>query len=315
MRLILRAVLGVIVVVALALLVTQLWNSRGSPRPDPVPGALRLVSMNTHYILLNAPDGPWSVAGWERRKDALTAVLRPLDADLIAFQEMESFQRGGDGSVNLARDHLLATMPGFAVAASGDWRSFPTTQPILYRPERLNLLDQGWFFFSDTPDVIYSRTFNGSYPAFASWAWFEDHETGERLRVVNVHFDYSSAGNRLASAALVAERLSPWLQADERVVLVGDLNAMAGSRTAGILRETGLALTPARGATYHLNRGLNLFGAIDHVLHDCNIRLDARPVAIREKPGNVWPSDHYPVLAQFHVGLPSTHADCRNLPN
>lgn len=286
----------------LALLAVALmaWNARGGEPPKRVDGALRIVTMNTHYILLDARhDSPWSIQGWHRRRVAMAQVLQDLDADLIAFQEMESFRHGDDGAVNLARDDLQAAMPDFSVAASGDWRQFPSTQPIFYRTDRLRLLDQGWFFFSDTPDVIYSRTFNGSYPAFASWAWFQDRGTGKRLRVVNVHFDFRSARNRLPSARLVAARIAPWLKAQEHVILAGDLNALAGSRTARILTDAGLVLTPARGSSFHFNRGLNLFGAIDHILHDCAARLTDRPVAVRSRPDKQWPSDHYPVLAQI----------------
>lgn len=287
----------------LLILLVSACNGRGGDAPARRTDALRVVTMNTHYILLDATeDDPWSVAGWQRRRGAMAEVLTGLDADLIAFQEMESFRSGDDGSVNLARDDLLSAMPDFAAAASGDWRRFPSTQPIFYRSARLRLLDQGWFFFSDTPDVIYSRTFNGSYPAFASWAWFADRRTGTRLRVVNVHLDFRSADNRLRSAALIAERLRPWLEAGDPVILAGDLNAMAGSRTVRILTDAGLILTPARGSSYHFNRGLNLFGAIDHVLHDCSTRLTDRPVAIRARPDGQWPSDHYPVLAQILPG-------------
>lgn len=99
-------------------------------------------------------------------------VLTILEADLIAFHDMESFRRGDDGLVNMTRDDLLAAMPEFSLAASGDWRQFPSTQPIFYRTDRPRLVEQGWFYFSDTPKVIYSPTINGSYPAFASWAEF-----------------------------------------------------------------------------------------------------------------------------------------------
>ncbi|QPM92468.1 endonuclease/exonuclease/phosphatase family protein [Pseudooceanicola algae] len=294
-----RLIPGVLVGLALLVLGILAWNGRGGPVPPRVEGALRVVTANTHYILLDAPDeDPWSVAGWNRRAGAMAEVLKGLDADLISFQEMESFRRGDDGSVNLARDDLLAALPDFAAAASGDWKSFPSTQPIFYRRDRLRLLDQGWFFFSETPDVIYSRTFNGSFPAFASWAHFLDLQTGERLHVVNLHFDFRSSDNRLRSARLVAERIAPWIDAGGQVLLTGDLNARAGSATARILTDAGLRLTPARGSTYHLNRGLNLFGAIDHVLIDCASSLAERPVAVRVQPGGQWPSDHYPVLAQ-----------------
>ncbi|MDB2551259.1 MAG: endonuclease/exonuclease/phosphatase family protein [Paracoccus sp. (in: a-proteobacteria)] len=281
----------------------QAWNSRGGPVPPPRPGTLRIATMNIHYIALAASDDDrWSAAGWQRRRGAAAEVLGRLDADLIAFQEMESFRHGSDGSVNLARDDLLAAMPDFAAAASGDWRNFPSTQPIFYRKDRLRPEEQGWFFFSDTPEVIYSRSFDGSWPAFASWARFTDLETGQSLRLVNVHFDFRSGQNRLRSARLVASRIAPWLAAGEHVVVAGDLNAMAGSATADILRGAGLSLTPVRGSSFHFGRGLNLFGAIDHVLYDCDSVLTDRPVALRDNPGGRWPSDHYPVLAQIRLG-------------
>lgn len=145
----------------------------GGAVPPPADGALRVVNMNTHYILLDATDDrPWSVAGWQRRRGAMADVLTILEADLIAFLEMESFRRGDDGLVNMARDDLLVAMPEFSLAASGDWRQFPSPQPIYYRTDRPRLVEQGWFYFSDRPKVIYSPTFNGSYPAFASWAEF-----------------------------------------------------------------------------------------------------------------------------------------------
>ncbi len=162
--------------------------------------------------MLDAHDeNPWSVAGWQRRRGVMAQVLGGLDADLIAFRELENFRHGDDGSVSLARDDLMAAPPDFGLTASDDWRRFPSRQPILYHSDRLRLLDQGWFFFSDTPGVIYSGSFNGSYPAFASWAWLQDRRSGIRLRVVNVPLDFRSAGNRLQSARLIVERIAPWL--------------------------------------------------------------------------------------------------------
>lgn len=292
-----------LLVILLLLAGAQVSNSRSDPLPAPVEGALRVVTLNTHYIAFAAEDAdPWSVSGWQRRRGAMAQVLQNLDADIIAFQEMETFVRGDDGTRNIARDDLLQALPELSSAATGDWRSFPSTQPIFFRRDRLEVTDQGWFFFSETPDVIYSRTYDGSYPAFASWAQFRDRQTGKRLRVVNVHTDFRSGQNRLRSAELIAERLRPWIAAGEHVLLAGDLNAMAGSKTVRILRDVGLSLTPVRGATYHFNRGFNFFGAIDHVLHDCGSVLTDRPVAVRDKPGGQWPSDHYPVLAQIRVG-------------
>jgi len=265
--------------------------------PARIDGTLRVATYNVHYIVLSEPTGAWSVGDWERRKRPLDAAFDTLDADIVAFQEMESFAGGSGGEVNLTLDWLLARDPDYAAAAVGEAREFPSTQPILYRADRLTVLEQGWFFFSETPDVIYSRTFDGSYPAFASWARFEDLDSRETVSIVNVHFEFESFSNRRKSAELVARRIGPRTEAGERVLLVGDLNAWHGMRPIEILEEIGLSFLPVRGATYHMNRGIDLIGAIDHITHSPGLRPLGAPVVVRRKFEGEWPSDHYPVIA------------------
>lgn len=276
-------------------------NSRGDALPPKEPDALRVATYNVHYILLNAPSGRWSVADWELRKGPLDATLKALGADVVAFQEMESFSGGSVSPSNLALDWVLANNAEYAAAAVGDPRTFPSTQPILYRKDRLDLAREGWFFFSETPDEIYSRTFNGSYPAFASWARFLHRDSGVPFTVVNVHFDYGSRTNRLRSAELVAERISAFADAGETVILAGDLNAWNGSRVHRIIESAGITFAEVRGSTFHFDRGVNLFGAIDHLGWSAGARLVGDPVVVREKFGAKWGSDHYPVVADFHL--------------
>lgn len=294
---VLVAGIALLTLVACALHVT---HSEGDVALAPADGsALRIATYNVHYIVLSEETGAWSVGDWERRKEPLDKAFKALQADIVAFQEMESWSRGSDGSVNLTRDFLIAQNPDYGVAATGDWREFPTTQPIFYLKERLQQIDQGWFFFSDTPDVIYSRTFNGSFPAFASWVQFLDQETGDRFRVANVHFEYSSRSNRLLSAALVRDRIQPWIDSGETVFLVGDLNALHGAQTMDILEEAGVVFDRTPGATYHLNKGVHLIGAIDHLSRTPNVVLRNGPFVVQERFDGEWPSDHHPVYADY----------------
>lgn len=274
-------------------------NSGETALPPTTDETLRIATYNVHYIILSKETGPWSVADWERRKGPLDLAFKEVGADVIAFQEMESFARGNNGDTNLTLDWLLGNNPDYAAAAVGDPNEFPSTQPILYRTAQLDLVDQGWFFFSDMPDVIYSRTFNGSFPAFASWAVFQDKRTNDQFRVVNIHTDYASRSNRLQSAQLVADRIAPWIAAGETLFVVGDLNARIGDKTANIIADAGVDFAPVRGATYHMNRGINLFGAIDHIGSVGAVDLVGDPVVLRRKFDGEWPTDHYPVAADF----------------
>lgn len=292
-----KAGVAALALLALVACAQQIRLSGSGPLPPPPPEALRVATLNVHYIDLRSPaTAPGAAPGWERRKPALGALVAGLEADLIAFQEMESF-RGGDADTdNLARAYLLDRLEGYRAAAIGDWREFPSTQPIFYRSDRLELVDQGWFFFSETPDVIYSRTFDGSWPAFASWAAFRPRDDGPVFRVMNVHLEYRSADNRRRSAELIAERLRPVIEAGTPVVLMGDFNALRGWRVMDILAAAGLDFPPVPAATYHLNRGLHLLPAIDHIGLGGGLSAQAGPYVPQNSPEGVWASDHHPVV-------------------
>ncbi|PHR53126.1 MAG: endonuclease [Robiginitomaculum sp.] len=292
---------GLVLAIAIALFAGfQQWrNSGNTALLTPPADSLRLATYNVHYISVRRETGAWSLGDWERRKTPLDLAFKTVDADAIGFQEMESFSRGDESQLNLTLDWLLENNPAYAAAAVGDPHIFPSTQPILYRTARLRLVDQGWFFFSQTPDVIYSRTFNGSFPAFASWAQFQDRTSGEMFRMVNLHTDYGSRTNRLSSVALVARRIAPWIARGEVVVLTGDLNARHGAQTIDILEEIGLTFANIAGSTYHFNHGANLFGAIDHIGFSSGVDLVAPAVVLRQKFAGEWPTDHYPVVVDM----------------
>ena len=292
---------GVLVLILVMAVGCQLVRNGGDQTLQAAPpDTLRIATYNVHYIILRQDTGPWSVGDWERRKTPLDLAFKAINADVIGFQEMESFARG-DNSTNLTLDWLLENNPTYGAAAVGDPQAFPSTQPILYRKDRLTQIDQGWFFFSDTPDVIYARTFNGSFPAFASWAIFQDQNTQRTFRVINIHTDYASRSNRLQSVELVAKRMAPWVAAGETIFVIGDLNARLGDKTVRILQDAGTTFVPVKGATYHLNRGINLFGAIDHIGAVGPAQLIGAPIVLRQKFAGEWPTDHYPLIADFRL--------------
>ena len=295
-------ILALLAVIALTACVQIIRNS-GSASLAPAPAkALRVATYNVHYIIMSQDTGPWSVGDWQRRKGPLDLAFKAVGADVIAFQEMESFAGRSESAENLTLDWLLANNPAYDAAAVGDPAKIPSTQPILYRRDRVSVVDQGWFFFSTTPDVIYSRTFNGSFPAFASWAAFSEVESGERFRVVNIHTDFRSSSNRTQSIELVAKWVRPWIEAGETVLVVGDFNVRHGSSTLKILENVGLRFPKVDGATYHFNRGLNLFGAIDHIGLSGAAEPVGEPVVLRQKFDGEWPTDHYPVVLDVTIG-------------
>jgi len=277
----------------------------------------RVATFNAHYLLVGSDD---QLTGWAEREYAVLAVLREIDADIVAFQEMETFAGGHANRENRQADSVRAAFPTHRFTATGDPAVFPNTQPILYRADRWAPGEQGFFFFSPTPDVPYSSSWYGRYPSFASWARLippgehreEASASPPPLLVVNVHIDRTRYRNQLLSARLLAERIAEIRRPGDEVILLGDFNAFQRSRVLRI--ATGASWTAKapdtiagyaplrpvspRAATFHFYLGLHLFPAIDHILvSEGLVSRGAR--VVRRRPGGVWPSDHYPVVVEL----------------
>jgi len=262
----------------------------------PLTDSLRGATFNIHYLHVTEK----GLSKWEERRSAVTDMIGDLSPDIIAFQEMESFGGGHSRNENIQLEWVLSQHPGYKAAAFSDNADkYPITQPILYRSELFDVVEQGFFFFSDTPDVIYSRTFNGSWPAFCSWATLREKRSGKNFTVFNIHTDFSSGSNRIKSIDLIAKRINPRIKGGEAVLLIGDLNASNKSKIAKTLKSIPLQFVPDSGSTFHFNKGVNLTPAIDHILHTSHFTPTDKVIVWRKKYNGKWPGDHYPVMADL----------------
>lgn len=297
----LEILIGLIVFLGLVLGIVHWLKSGRHPIPEKPDGAIRLGTYNVHYIKLQETTGDWSVEDWERRKEPLNEAFNAIGPDIMTFQEMESFGAENGPEINLARDYLAQQNPTYALAAVGDWTKFPSTQPIFYRRDRFELLDQGWFAFPETYKRMRYTCEVGGYPYFASWAHLLEPATGKTLRVVNMHLDYCNLKNRRKSASLIRDHIRPWLEEGENVVLMGDFNACDGMKPLRILKHENVHIPKIAGASFHFNRGLHLFSSIDHMVFSKGVRMVTAPLVVREKFLGEYPSDHYPLLADVHL--------------
>jgi endonuclease/exonuclease/phosphatase family metal-dependent hydrolase len=281
------------------ILAAVIWPTAALTESEPMGGSrsyeLVVGSFNIHYTT------PWQEKMiWEQRREAVVEVLLRGDADIIGFQEMETFVGGHWNTENLQLDWVLAHLPQFGVTAFGDPRLYPSTQPILYRKSRFQALDQGFFFFSPDPDRLYARPWKGRFPAFSSWARLRDTESGETFYVYNVHFDYSSRRNRLNSARLVADRVTARNHPADGVIVLGDFNAPRAFRPVRIVADAALSVAETRGSTFHFNRGIRIQPAIDHILYSESFSHGDTRV-IRDRIDGQWPSDHFPLFVTLSL--------------
>lgn len=286
-------------ILLLFLLPTRVDAGRSASEEEERGPQVVVGSLNIHYVARDQ-----GRLDWPGRREAVAAAIREGNPDIMAFQEMETFEGGHFSDRNVQLSFLREQFPEYEFAAVGDPRVYPFTQPVMYRRGRFEQLEQGFFFFSPTPDRIYADPWVGRYPAFASWARFLDTLSGRRFYLYNVHFDYQSRENRLRSARLVAERLGERAHPEEAVLVVGDFNAPWFFESVEILAEAGLEVAETTGSTVHFYRGINLVPAIDHVLFSEEFEHQSTRV-LRSRFRGSWPSDHYPVFVTLTLASDS----------
>ena len=255
---------------------------------EPAPQPLRVMTLNVRLPLDS--DGP---DRWTLRRDAMARMVVAADPDLIGTQELMRVQA----------DDLASRLPQYAwfgTGRRGDGGG--EHMGVFYRRDRMQLLDSGHFWLSETPEVPGSISWGHPFPRMVSWGLFERRADGMRLHLFNTHLPYRAedGGARLRGAELILDRLAR-AGAGPAIVL-GDFNDVPGSavhrRLTTVLSDAWEHATRTHGpaGTFHGFSG-RPGRRIDWVLYRGLMPRTARTLASPVEGRHV--SDHFPVLAEF----------------
>jgi endonuclease/exonuclease/phosphatase family metal-dependent hydrolase len=248
------------------------------------------MSFNIRYG--TAPDGE---NRWELRKDLVIEVVRDFDPQILGLQEALRFQL----------DEIREALPAFGEIGVGrkDGRTAGEYAAILYDARRLEVLEHGTFWFSDTPAAPGSTGWGNRIPRICTWGRFRAPETGRSLYVFNVHWDHQSQPSRQRSAGLLAARVAERPHPGDPVVVTGDFNAGEANPAMERLRDSGLvdtfrALHPEAEpvGTFNGFKGDRSGEKIDGVLVTPGWQILGAEIVRANREGR-YPSDHFPVTA------------------
>jgi endonuclease/exonuclease/phosphatase family metal-dependent hydrolase len=294
-----RERLRVFITVVVALAAAGCASAGRRPAP-PLP--IDVMTFNIRYG--TAPD---SANAWPHRRALLFNVVRGSEPEVLGVQEALRFQL----------DELRQAISRYAEVGVGreDGAEAGEYSAILYDTRRLELLDQGTFWFSSTPEVPGSKSWGNNITRICTWAHFRDRQRADEFYVYNVHWDHESQPSRDSSAVLLLRRITERADPSDPVIVMGDFNAgetnsafrtllTGGPRVEGAPRllDTFRAVQPsARNVgTFHGFSGGTDGEKIDAVLVSADWEIEDADILRDAKDGR-YPSDHFAVIARVFL--------------
>ncbi|MFI5734961.1 GDSL-type esterase/lipase family protein [Kribbella sp. NPDC051587] len=270
-----------------------------SSRPSP---PLHVMQYNLRYASATPPND------WAARRPVMREQLRQAKPDLLGTQEGLTAQLA-----DLAND--LGPSYG-AIGRGRDGGDEGEHMKVFYNKQRLQALQTGDYWLSDTPDVVASKTWDGCCRRMVTWVKFKDLSSSTQFYAVNTHFEAFDATARSKSADLVLARLKNF---DHRlpVIMTGDFNEPAGPAstvytklvTSGHLADawaTADEVGPAYGTAPGYQTPKMNDKAIDWILTTPGSQVSKSVVNTFSQNGQ-YPSDHLPV--ESWIALRSTDSD------
>ncbi len=275
----------------LAALLPAVGGCRSADLREAAPGAVSGIVVMSYNIRLNTSAD--KADAWPHRRDLVAGLIRFHEVDLLGVQE----------ALHDQMNDLSERLPGFATVGVGrdDGRSAGEYSAIFYRTDRFDLLDEGTFWLSETPETPGSKSWDAALPRIVTWARFRDRRTGRSFYHFNTHFDHVGREARLRSARLLADRIG----GRAPVILTGDFNLLPTDPPypvlTGALRDAFRAAeTEPYGPTGTFT-GFDVTAEtdrrIDYVFISEGVRVLRYGVLTDHLAGRN-PSDHLPVLVE-----------------
>lgn len=235
---------------------------------------------------------------WNPRRDALTALVRAQDADIVALQEAAESQLSD----------FRSRLPEYDWWGCGEPK-FGENNPLGCNGS-VRVIETETTWLSETPNTAGSTGWDGAFPRVLVEATVElstpDTDGSLRISVFNTHFDHRGTQARRESARLIRRRLDA-LPERRQAVVMGDFNAPADSSVDRIMTDDGYDRTlsdawrtadTVRGpeTTFTDFESLRPNRRLDRIF--ITEGLTARVVNARtDRADGEFPSDHLPVCA------------------
>lgn len=232
---------------------------------------------------------------WKDRLPHVVGVIQKYDLGIVGIQE------GLKHQVDQLTDGLGYSFLGVGRDDGAQAGEFTA---ILYNPERYELLNEGTFWLSSTPDKP-SKGWDAAFNRICSWGKFKD-QSGETFYVFNIHYDHMGQEARVESSKLVLKKIKEINSENLSTVWIGDFNVTPENEAYKVILENEWkdARLVSKAETFGPRGTFTGFKwrgyddrIIDHIFVNSGV-IVSRHGIIEDSYGEKYPSDHFPVIAK-----------------
>lgn len=247
-----------------------------------------LTVMSFNIRLGVADDGDNS---WDIRKPAVAAMLDTINPDVFGVQEAYDFQLA----------YIKENCPRYEAVGVGrdDGSEKGEHMSVIYNSEKVELLDWGTYWLSETPDVP-SYGWDAVCRRTATWTKLRMIGTGKEFFFVNTHLDHRGALARKNGLAMIVERIGAMNPDGAPMILTGDFNVTPDDECLVDLNKI-MKNTRYEAAESDDRPSYNGWGSageeIDYIYYAGFEECPSFRVVTDEFAGKPFISDHYPVVA------------------
>lgn len=275
-----------------------LFNSCGGDKELKI----NVMSYNVRYD--NPED---SLNSWQYRKDIAAQIIKDQNIDIVGAQEVLSNQLSD----------LSDRLPQYAALGVGreDGKEKGEYSPILYRKDRFDEVESGYFWLSETPEVAGSKGWDGACERIATWVILKEKESGKQVFAINTHLDHVGKAARQEGVTLLITRANE-LAKGLPIIITGDFNAEPGSDVVKhvLAEDNPVRMHDSRkvavveGENQEGEWTFHGFGEvpaerreyIDYIFVSSQIIVDKYQV-LPEKMNDIYLSDHRPIIAEITI--------------
>ena len=181
--------------------------------------------------------------GWEVRSKELF--------DMVNFERWEIF--GAQECLHNQVEDMVKGLDNYDYIGVGrnDGATKGEYAPIFYRKDRMKCLDKGWFWISETPDVVASKGWDANQCRICTWGKFEDKSTKWTFWMFNVHLDHRGIVARREGMKLVLSKIEE-MCGDDPYILTGDFNVDQNNEIFEIMTASGKLVDTYKAAKHRM---------------------------------------------------------------